>query len=69
MKIKFRTSCAGNRFGFTAGKEYELEDDFALGFVKAGYAVPVVESRVEAAIAPDAERVAILPSLKKRKGK
>jgi hypothetical protein len=67
MRVKFRMSVAGHKFGFASGREVDLDDDFALGFVKAGLADPVEDRVIEAAVAPEAERVAVLPSPKRAK--
>lgn len=66
MKVKFHTSVAGTNFGYMAHREYELADDFALGFVRAGLASPV-EAVTQLAVAPDAERMAVLPSRKTKR--
>lgn len=65
MKVKFTQSCVGSDFSFPAHKVVDLPDDFALGFVRSGLAVPV-EPVVEAAVEPEEQvRVATLPSPKR----
>lgn len=65
MKIKFRQSCAGSDFTFAANHVHDFPEDFALGFIRSGLAVPV-EPVVEAAVEPEENvRVATLPSPKK----
>lgn len=58
MKIKMLTSLAGDDFALASGDETDrFADDEARRLVEAGYAVPVVEEKVErAAKKPAAEK-------------
>lgn len=40
MKLRFLTSCSTDGPSFSAGRTYELEAEFAAGFIRAGLAVP-----------------------------
>jgi hypothetical protein len=65
MKVKFKVSCAGNHFGYVQGREYVIDDDLAMGFIRCNYATPV-EPEVRVADAPPVERKAVLPTFKKK---
>lgn len=51
MKIKMLTSLAGDDFAFAPGDETDrFADDEACRLVEAGYAMPVVEEKIERAV-------------------
>jgi hypothetical protein len=50
MKIRMLTGLSGLEYSLSPGDEQDFPNDEALRLVEAGYAVPVVEAKVERAI-------------------
>lgn len=58
MKIKLTTSMVGTGFTLDNGDETEMFSDAeALRLIEAGFAVPVVEAKVERAVKPASAKV------------
>lgn len=57
MKIKMLTSLAGADFALSPDEETDrFGDDEARRLIKAGYALPVVEQKVERAVKTDSKK-------------
>jgi hypothetical protein len=57
MKIKMLVGLSGNEYSLGPGQERDFPQSEAMRLVAAGYAVPVVEQKIERAVAgPTGER-------------
>lgn len=63
MLIQFTTSVSGANFDYEFDEKVELREDIALGFVKAGQAVPVRDER-EMAVAGPSETAVSQPRVR-----
>ncbi|MGI8706200.1 MAG: hypothetical protein ACR2JJ_10485 [Sphingomicrobium sp.] len=63
MRIRMTMSLAGPQYALAPGDEHEFPQDEAVRLIKAGFAVPVAEVKLERAVKPMPERRA--PARKK----